>query len=106
MYMYIYISKCYLRKTIGYCLYQFIYIYVYIHINNFNVFECCENRKSHIFFIQIYIGTVFLRQCLCVKNFLCATDKMCKKVKKYQKSAIIKLYCTAQSYDIKENEAS
>ena len=39
--------------------------------NNFNVFngyERCEHQKSHMFFIKIYFGTVFLRQCMCVKD--------------------------------------
>ena len=41
---------------------------LYIHIANFNVCERCETsivQKLHIFSIQIYFGTVFLRQCMC-----------------------------------------
>ena len=44
-----------------------VYIYIYvIKKTNFNVCERCEHQKSHIFFIQIYFETVFLRQCMCV----------------------------------------
>ena len=47
-------------------LHIYIYIYIYIKITNFIVCDRCEHKKITYFFIQIYFGTVFLRQCMCV----------------------------------------
>ena len=51
-----------------------IYIYIYIYIKKAN-FIVCEyvttvNIKKY-FSIQIYFGTVFLRQCMCVCQCMC-----------------------------------
>ena len=45
----------------------YIYIYIYIYKTNFIVCDRCEHQKITYFSIQIYFGTVFLRQCM----FLC-----------------------------------
>ena len=54
-YIYIYIGYIYIS---GY-----IYIYIYIKKNNFIVCDRCEHQQITYFFIQIYFGIVFLRQC-------------------------------------------
>ena len=38
----------------------------YIKKTNFIVCDHCEHQKITYFSIQIYFGTVFLRQCMCV----------------------------------------
>ena len=70
-YICIYIVYLYLHICLIYNIYiYFIYIYIYIYIKkpNFIVCDCCEHQKSTYFFIQIYFGTVFLRQCMCVRE--------------------------------------
>ena len=50
-----------------------IYIYIYIKKTNFIVCDCCKHQKITYFFIQIYFGIVFLRQCMymCVSIYIC-----------------------------------
>ena len=47
-------------------MYIYIYIYIYIKKTNFIVCDRCEHQKITYFSRQIYFGTVFLRQCMCV----------------------------------------
>ena len=43
----------------------------YIKKTNFIVCDHCEHQKITYFSIQIYFGTVFLRQCMCVCVCVC-----------------------------------
>ena len=55
----------------------YIYIYIYIHLHQKSQLYCmwvcdhCEHQKITYFSIQIYFGTVFLRQCMCVCQCMC-----------------------------------
>ena len=61
IYIYIYIGYIYISGYIY--IYIYIHIYIYIKKNNFIVCDRCEHQQITYFFIQIYFGIVFLRQC-------------------------------------------
>ena len=68
-----YLMFKYYSNDTGYRTITHVCIYIYIHIKKPTLMyvTAVKIKKSHIFFIQIHFGTVFLRQCIFVCVCVC-----------------------------------
>ena len=84
-----YLKFKYYSNDTGYRTITHVCIYIYIHIKKPTLMYVTAGKikKSHIFFIQIHFGTVFLRQCIFVCVCVCVKDT-CWKFSIYYKFTI------------------